>query len=153
MIPAEASADVRRSPSADCHSGLYQLEDFSEEENVLLGEGPDLDHPLSSLEKLHLIAGYALSRKDIRHDHKQFLDILNYSLSMADCCWGFFSMFSFCCRDEIYCQICKQLVKNRNKRSQVKGWTLLSICLGIFPPTDLFMKVSVQRGGSAWCTP
>lgn len=53
-------------------------------------------------------------------------------------------MLSFWCRDEIYCQICKQLVKNRNKRSQMKGWILLSICLGIFPPTDLFVKVSLQ---------
>lgn len=26
----------------------------------------------------------------------------------------------------------------------MKGWTLLSICLGIFPPTNLFMKVSLQ---------
>lgn len=27
----------------------------------------------------------------------------------------------------------------------MKGWTLLAVCLGIFPPTDLFMKVSLQR--------
>lgn len=118
-----------------------------------MGEGPDPDRPLSSLEKLHLIARYALSRKDIRHEQKQLLDILNYSLSVADCCLFVFFMFSFCCRDEIYCQICKQLVKNRSKRSQMKGWTLLSVCLGIFPPSDLFMKVSVQRGSPAWCTP
>lgn len=52
-------------------------------------------------------------------------------------------MLFFWCRDEIYCQICKQLVKNQNKRSQMRGWTLLSLCLGIFPPTDLFMKVSL----------
>uniref|UniRef100_H3CR28 Myosin VIIBb n=1 Tax=Tetraodon nigroviridis TaxID=99883 RepID=H3CR28_TETNG len=84
------------------------LEEFIEEDNVLMGEGPILDRPLSSLEKVHVISEYALSRKGIR--------------------------------DEIYCQICKQLVKNQNKRSQMRGWTLLSLCLGIFPPTDLFMK-------------
>ncbi|XP_026169030.1 unconventional myosin-VIIa-like [Mastacembelus armatus] len=83
-------------------------ENVSEDGDILIGEGPTLDRPLSSLEKLHIIVGYALSRKDIR--------------------------------DEIYCQICKQLVNNKNRNSRMLGWTLLSICLGIFPPTDLFMK-------------
>uniref|UniRef100_A0A3B4TMB3 Unconventional myosin-VIIa-like n=1 Tax=Seriola dumerili TaxID=41447 RepID=A0A3B4TMB3_SERDU len=78
------------------------------DEDVLIGEGPTLDRPLSSLEKLHIITGYALSRRDIR--------------------------------DEIYCQICKQLVNNKNRKSRMQGWTLLSICLGIFPPTDQFMQ-------------
>lgn len=54
-------------------------------------------------------------------------------------------MFPHLHRDEIYCQICKQLVNNRNGKSRIQGWTLLSICLGIFPPTDLFMKVSLQH--------
>ncbi|KAK7945068.1 hypothetical protein WMY93_000796 [Mugilogobius chulae] len=52
-------------------------------------------------------------------------------------------------RDEIYCQICKQLVNNNNSRSRQQGWILLSICLGIFPPTDLFMQYLesfIQRG-------
>ena len=56
-----------------------------------------------------------------------------------------FVLFLCLGRDEIYCQICKQLVKNRNRKSLLQGWTLLSICLGIFPPTDLFMKVSLQQ--------
>lgn len=54
-------------------------------------------------------------------------------------------MFLCLCRDEIYCQICKQLVNNKNRRSRMLGWTLLSICLGIFPPTDFFMKVSLKQ--------
>ncbi|AWP04504.1 putative unconventional myosin-VIIa-like [Scophthalmus maximus] len=101
-------------------------ENMTEDEDILIGEGPTLDRPLSSLEKLHVIVGYALSRRDIR--------------------------------DEIYCQICKQLVNNKNRKSRVQGWTLLSICLGIFPPTDLLMECLesfVRRGPSgygAYCT-
>ncbi|KAM8728243.1 unconventional myosin-VIIa-like [Acanthopagrus schlegelii] len=87
---------------------LEEPEDLTEDEDVLIGEGPRLQRPLTPVEKLNIIIGYALSRPDIR--------------------------------DEIYCQICKQLVRNNNRKSRMLGWTLLSICLGMFPPTDLFMK-------------
>nr|XP_061795835.1 unconventional myosin-VIIa-like [Nerophis lumbriciformis] len=87
---------------------LEEPENFTEDEDVLIGEGPTLDRPLSPLEKLHIIVGYALSKRGIR--------------------------------DEIYCQICKQLLNNKNRMSCMQGWALLSICLGIFPPTDLFIK-------------
>ncbi|XP_034411330.1 unconventional myosin-VIIa-like [Cyclopterus lumpus] len=96
-------------------------ENFAEDEDILIGEGPTLDRPLSSLEKLHIILGYALSRPDIR--------------------------------DEIYCQICKQLVNNKNRKSHMQGWILLSICLGIFPPTELFIKYLesfIRRGPSGY---
>lgn len=77
-------------------------------EEVLVGERRRLDRPMTSLEKLHIIIGYALSRPGIR--------------------------------DEIYCQICKQLVNNHQSHSRQQGWILLSICLGIFSPTDFFIK-------------
>ncbi|XP_060754217.1 unconventional myosin-VIIa [Neoarius graeffei] len=83
-------------------------EDPAEDDNVLIGEGPSLDQPLTPLEKLHIIVGYALRRPHIR--------------------------------DEIYCQICKQLTKNKNQRSCKQGWMLLSLCLGIFHPTELLTK-------------
>lgn len=47
-----------------CH--LKQPENMTEDEDVLIGEGPTLHRPLSALEKLHIIIGYALSRRDIR---------------------------------------------------------------------------------------
>uniref|UniRef100_A0AAQ5YI30 Uncharacterized protein n=1 Tax=Amphiprion ocellaris TaxID=80972 RepID=A0AAQ5YI30_AMPOC len=101
------------------------MQTVQEDADVMIGEGPTLDRPLTSLEKLHIIVGYAIVRRDLR--------------------------------DEIYCQICKQLQDNKNRNSYFRGWILLSLCLGVFPPTEPFQKYlqsfirSAPRGYASYC--
>lgn len=42
------------------------LQNVKDDIEVMIGEGPTLDRPLTTLEKLHMIVGYAIVRPDLR---------------------------------------------------------------------------------------
>lgn len=47
-------------------------------------------------------------------------------------------------RDEIYCQICKQLTDNPFKSSVTKGWLLLQMVASCFPPSEN-VRIPLQK--------
>ncbi|MEJ1286345.1 myosin XV [Cricetulus griseus] len=91
------------------HNGYAQVaRKLNIGEEAFKPDVPVSERPMSNLEKVHFIVGYAITRPGLR--------------------------------DEVYCQICKQLSENNKTSSLARGWILLSLCLGCFPPSERFMK-------------
>ncbi|GAB1599446.1 hypothetical protein Ahia01_000221800 [Argonauta hians] len=57
------------------------------------------------------------------------------------CCLG---MMRSTLRDEIYCQVMKQLTHNPSQESLSRGLLLLSLIVGIFQPTEMFMPCLLE---------
>lgn len=43
-------------------------------------------------------------------------------------------------RDELYCQLCKQVTGNPKRENADRGWELLHLLCGVFPPSETLVK-------------
>lgn len=57
FLQSEDQTEVSKPPT---------LQTVKEDSDAMIGEEPTLDRPLTSLEKLHIIVGYAIVRCDLR---------------------------------------------------------------------------------------
>lgn len=57
FLQSEDQTEVSKPPT---------LQTVKEDSDVMTGEGPTLDRPLTTLEKLQIIVGYAIVRRDLR---------------------------------------------------------------------------------------
>lgn len=59
-------------------------------------------------------------------------------------------------RDEIYCQICKQLTDNKSETSTARLWILMALCASVFQATSeefsKVLRIFVQRGPPVYKT-
>ncbi|XP_066572261.1 rho GTPase-activating protein 39 [Amia ocellicauda] len=66
-------------------------------------------------------------------DRRAKTDPLNVALEVAVKGWSCQGL-----RDELYIQLCRQTTENFRYDSLERGWELMAICLGFFPPTPKF---------------
>ncbi|XP_064614936.1 myosin-VIIa-like isoform X2 [Liolophura sinensis] len=136
----------------------------------IMGDMPDLDHMSTltvsgqtpdALSKVKRFFSKKYTKKDVEDAQKKysemFKDPTNSEIKdipfLADHKESMLEKVQYICmmgiyrpelRDELYCQLCKQLTNNPSKNSTARGWVLMYLFTGCFAPTEKFASCLVR---------
>ncbi|XP_052216841.1 myosin-VIIa-like isoform X3 [Dreissena polymorpha] len=79
------------------------------------------------------VASEVTSAPFLQDNRESMLEKVQYITSMG--------IYKADLRDEIYCQVCKQLTNNPSRNSSIRGWVMLYIFAGSFLPSERFAPV------------
>lgn len=150
--PYDAAEEARKKRQEHAKQAKYELKNFDRlrsaddfAKGALMNKQKVKEQFLAFQSSKILKSLCVLSVRDSKTSLEIFLDLLGY---MGDKQMPFPAMLAQdvlrkgcdtkTIRDEIYCQIIKQLSQNPRPESVAKGWQIMCMCVGTFPPSADF---------------